>query len=134
MKDQIILEFKKQDDNRPDEIFYRYRCGRYIFWFTQYQDNGKKAHNQNCMGCIFQVHVAADSNDYISLWVNERIGGDNGYPDTFEISEIPYRVELSNSRQFLDKLNYALEHLQIIKDFFFNSEHYELFKRRTQLE
>lgn len=130
--DSMELELCKQINK--EEIFYRYRCGVYRIWFTQFQDNGKETHSQNCVGCIFQVHIAADSNDYLSLWVSERIGGDKGYPDTFEIEEIPHRVELANSYIFLDKLNYALEHLRIIKDFFYNSKYYELFKKRSTLK
>ena len=130
--DKIELELCKQINE--EEIFYRYRCGAYIIWFTQFQDNGKKIRSQNCVGCIFQIHVKADSNDYLSLWINERLGEDKGYPDTFEIEEIPYRVELASASEFLNKLNYALEHLQIIKDFLFNSEHYELFKKRSDLK
>lgn len=130
--DKIELELCKQINE--EEVFYRYRCGAYTIWFTQFQDNGKKTHSQNCVGCIFQTHIAADSNDYLSLWVAERIGADKGYPDTFEIEEIPHRIELASASEFLNKLNYALEHLQIIKDFLFNSEHYELFKERSDLK
>ena len=129
--DSVELELRKEINE--EEVFYRYRCGAYKIWFTQFQDNKQKTFNQNCVGCIFQVHIAADSNDYMSLWVREEIGKDNGYPDTFEIDQIPHRIELSDSNEFLNKLNYALEHLKTIKEFFFNSEHYELFKQRESL-
>ena len=134
MKGKIILELKKQDDNRPDEVFYRYRCGRYTFWFTQYQDNGKKTHSQNCMGCIFKVSVASDSNGDFELQIDEPIGEDRGYPTRFRISGLDYSVNLEDIESFTSRLLYAKEYLKTIEDFFFNSDHYELFKKRTQLE
>ena len=48
---EVELELKTTEHCDPDEIFYRYRIGKYIFWFTQHQDNGKKGKHQNCMGC-----------------------------------------------------------------------------------
>lgn len=130
--DKVELELCKQINE--EEIFYRYRCGVYTIWFTQFQDNGKKTRSQNCVGCIFQVHVAADSNDYLSLWITEKLGNDKYYPDTFEVEKMPHHIELADSYRFLNKFNYAIEHLQIIKDFLYNSEHYELYKKRVNLK
>ena len=130
--DSVELELCKEINK--EEIFYRYRCGAYTVWFTQHQDNGKKTRHQNCVGCVFQIHVKEDSGDYLPLYINETLGRNLGYPDTFEIENIPRHIDISDYYKFLDKLNYASEHLQIIKDFFYDSKHYDLFKERSKLK
>ena len=131
---EIEKELETTEHCDPDGIFYRYRIGKYIFWFTQHQDNGKKNKHQNCMGCIFGVHIQADDDSCFPLRIWAKIGSDLGYPEEFFIDGLDNKLALDNFNEFNDKITYAQECLYQIKDFFYNSEHYELFKQREKLK
>ena len=131
---EIEKELETTEHCDTDEIFYRYRIGKYIFWFTQYQDNGKKCKHQNCMGCIFGVHTQCDDDSCFPLRIWTKIGSDLGYPEEFFIGGLDNKLALDNFNEFNDKLTYAQECLYQIKDFFYNSEHYGLFKKREELK
>ena len=131
---EIKLELKTTEHCDPDEIFYRYRVGRYIFWFTQHQDNGKKNKRQNCVGCIFQVHTQSDDPTDLHIRVWEELSSGKGYPNEFFLDGLPHRYNLLDIDKQLDKIHYATDCLSIIRDFLYNSEHYKLFKRREKLK
>ena len=145
---EVKLELVSNKNCDDDEIFYRYRVGRYAFWFVQHQDNHKKKKHQNCVGCIFIVQVQSDDRADFDLIVNTKIGSGLGYPDDFSIDNIPHTLDIVNAEivniphtldiddydEFASRLEYAKVHLQKIKSFLYNSIHYELFKKRELLK
>lgn len=130
----ITLELKTTEHCDSDEIFYRYRVGRYVFWFTQHLDNGKKNKHQNCVGCIFQVHIESDDPTDLHIRAWEEVGTWVGYPKEFFLDDLPHRYKLLDIDKYLDKIHYATDCLIRIREFLYNSEHYELFKQREKLK
>lgn len=130
---KIVLELVSTQNCAKDEIFYRYRSGRYVFWFSQYQDNGKKTKHQNCVGCIFQVNIKSDDVEDFNICARTHIGSDAGYPEDFFIDCTPRTIPLSDYPKFMEKLNYAKTHLKYIADFLYTSDHYTLYNKRKQL-
>ena len=131
---EIKLELKTTEHCDADEIFYRYRIGRYVFWFTQHQDNGKKNKHQNCVGCIFQIHIESDDATDLHIRAWEEVGTWVGYPNEFFLDDLPHRYNLLDIDKHLDRIHYATDCLTRIREFLYNSEHYELFKQREKLE
>ena len=128
-----ILELKKEQEDNI--IFYRYKVGTYKVWFEQYQDNGKKQKNQNLLGCIFSVSVRNEDNEKgFNILVKERLGEFKGFPDEFQCDDIPHTINMDDLSAFIQKMLYTEEHLGAIKDLFYNSKHYELFKERSKLK
>ena len=134
MELKVELESKTTEHCDPNEIFYRYRVGRYVFWFTQHQDNGKKNKHQNCVGCIFQIHIESDDPTDLHIRACEEIGTWVGYPNQFLLDDLPHRYKLLDIDKHLDKIHYATDCLIRIREFLYNSEHYELFKQREKLK
>lgn len=130
-KMEKILELKEeQEDNK---IFYRYKVGTYTVWFEQYQDNSKKQKNQNLLGCIFPVGVHnEDTEKGYNILVGEQLRGFEGFPNEFRIDDIPHTVSMDDLSAFIQKIQYTEKHLKAIKDLFYNSEHYALFKQRQE--
>ena len=131
---EVELELETTEHCDEDEVFYRYRIGKYQFWFTQHQDNGKKTKSQNCIGCIFGVHTQCDDNSCFPLRIYSKIGSNLGYPNEFFIDQLPYTLPVDDFDEFKDKLYYAQECLCKIRKFLYNGKHYELFKKRETLK
>ena len=76
---KVKLEFTKEDKEH-NEIFYRYKIGKYQMWFTQHQDNGESGYHQNCIGCIFQVsiHQTKKDENLFKLFIDDRLGVNRG--------------------------------------------------------
>ena len=126
-----ILELKKEQEDH--KIFYRYKVGPYTVWFEQYQDNGEKQENQNLLGCIFSVGVHnEDSERGFNILVRERLGGFEGFPNEFQLDDMPHTINMDDLSTFIQKIQYAGECLKTIKDLFYNSEHYELYAKRLE--
>lgn len=132
----IKLELRRVD---PDQhtIFYRYNIdGKYLVWFSQYQDNGKATEHQNLRGCIFTVYVQSLDGDSAPLQVYESVSSHQGYPDTFSINWIPPTITLDNFEEVQQRLQHAYDYLKVIQDLLYSSagEHYQLFQTRKLLD
>lgn len=125
------LDYKKED---KESIFYRYKMGAYTIWFSQYKDNGRRESHRNCVGCIFSVGIQAKSNEYPSLFVGEKIGTNQGYPNEYRYNFCTSGLQLEDIGETIKKIKYAQKVLESVKYFFEHSEHKKLFDRRKELE
>ena len=69
---------------------------------------------------------------HLRAW--EQLGSYIGYPNEFFLDDLPHRYNLLDIDKQLDKIHYATDCLTMIREFLYNSEHYELFKQRERLE
>ena len=118
------LDYKKEDER---SVFYRYKMGVYTIWFSQYKDN-----ISGVAGCIFSVGVQAKSNEYPALFVGEKIGTNQGYPNEYRYNFCTSELQLEDMEDVIKKIRYAKRVLESIKYFFENSEHKKLFDRRKR--